>query len=92
MYLKHTEVLPIEPEEEGQKQQCKVDLHYGWEKIKTFLLTKSKGEGLLTKQETLIYLRLNDQLVTYCVYEFNGLMQSLLDSKNSKVLHLSLSL
>lgn len=23
MYLKHTEVLPIEPEEEGQKQQCK---------------------------------------------------------------------
>ena len=62
MYLKHTEVLPIEPEEEGQKQQCKVDLHCGWEKIKTFLLTKSKGEGLLTKQETLIYLRLNDQL------------------------------
>lgn len=44
MYLKHTEVLPIEPEEEGQKQQCETDLHCGWEKRKTFLLTKSKGE------------------------------------------------
>lgn len=62
MYLKHTEVLPIEPEEEGQKQQCKVDSHCGWEKIKTFLLTKSKGESLLTTQETFIYLGLNDQL------------------------------
>lgn len=61
MYLKHTEVLSVEPEEEGQKQQCKVDSHCGWEKIKTFLLTKSKGESLLTTQET-IYLGLNDQL------------------------------